>query len=279
MKGPRPPEQKERLAHTKAHNALQRWRDQGGNPLTVRESRAAINWTLHQKGIPAKACSQCFAIKALTSYAGFASAADGLRSYCRSCSAATHAANMTKPEYAEKNRMSALAYYHNNAPARREYSVTYGRQKRQKNAARNAAKTQDPNVLKRCIGACGRTLPETHFRLDRGQNDGLRTRCRDCADSNQRARRTCIRLYGSPTGQTCYLCMTAITDRTQAHADHLHPTSAGGNEDPANLWWTHEFCNIHRGARPLTPDERNRAHSLQKTAANNLSAIKNGSAS
>ncbi|MEU1327176.1 hypothetical protein [Streptomyces microflavus] len=268
MKGPTTPEQKDRIARSKARAALQRWRESGGNPLNTRESRSAINWTLREKGIPAKACSQCFTVKSLASYPSFASSADGLRSYCRDCKAANHATrSATDPVYIQKRRQAAVAYYHANATARREYSIRYSKRKRQANLIKNAAKIQDPNILKRCIGACGRTLPETHFRLDRGKDDGLRARCRDCADSSLRARRACTQEYGGPTGQTCYLCMSTIGSHAQAHADHLHPTSAGGSDEASNIWWTHEFCNIARGARPLTPDEWDQVRSLQQRAS------------
>ncbi|MEU5490297.1 HNH endonuclease signature motif containing protein [Streptomyces sp. NPDC020196] len=269
MKGPATPEQKERIARSKAKGALDRWRERGGNPLEKRESRHAINWTLSEKGIPAKACSRCLTIKAIAAFNRLTSSADGLRSFCRNCEAATHARRTVEdPEYVRRNRENSVAYYHANAPARREYSSKYWRRKRQENAIKNADKVQDPNILKRCAGACGRTRPETAFRLDRGQNDGLRMKCRDCADSSQRARRACIRAYGDPIGQACYLCMAPITIRAQAQAEHLTPTSAGGQDDASNLWWAHEFCNISRGNRPLTPEEWTRVRALQQQAAN-----------
>lgn len=269
MKGPTTAEQKERIARSKTKKALDRWRERGGSPLENREIRTAINWTLRDRGIPAKACSQCFTIKALNAYSQQASASDGLVSYCRSCKAGTHATRMaTDPVYVEKHRAAGVAHYLANAPKRREYSAAYRRQKRQANAIKNAGKVQDPNVFKRCAGACGTTRPETAFRLDRGQNDGLRMKCRDCADSSQKARRACTRTYGDPIGQACYLCMTPIAIRTQAQADHLQPTSVGGPDDASNLWWTHEFCNIGRGSRPLTPEEWTRARTLQQQATN-----------
>jgi hypothetical protein len=269
MKGPATLEQKERIARSKAKKALDRWRERGGNPLNNRETRTAINWTLREKGIQAKACSQCFTIKALTAYSQQSSSADGLVSYCRQCKADTHATRMANdPVYVEKHRAAGVAHYHANAPKRREYSIKYLRKKRQANLIKNATKVQDPNILKQCKGACRRTLPETAFRLDRGKDDGLRTRCRDCADTNQRARRACTRAYGEPSGRTCYLCMKVIATRAQAQADHLHPTRAGGQDDASNLWWAHEFCNMSRGPRPLTPDEWTRARSLQRQATN-----------
>ncbi|MCX4792557.1 HNH endonuclease [Streptomyces sp. NBC_01221] len=274
MKGPCTEEGKQRIARTKTQAALQRWREQGGHPLKNRESRTAINWTLRDKSIPAKACSRCFTIKALTAYNHFASSADGLTSYCRECKAFAHAnRSATDPKYVRKNREAAVSYYHANAPARREYSSGYRRRLRKANLAKNADRVQGPNALKTCAGQCGRTLPETSFRLDRGQNDGLRTKCRDCADSSRAARRACVEAYGNPIGQPCYLCMNVFASRAKVQADHLHPVSAGGPDEASNLWWAHEFCNIRRGARPLTPEEWDRARSLQRQAATTTASI------
>lgn len=274
MTGPHTEEEKQRIAHNKTQAALQRWRDQGGNPLQNRESRTAINWTLRSKGIPAKACSKCFTIKALTAYHRFASSADGLRSYCRECHSLTHAnRSATDPAYLKKHRESAVAYYHANAPARREYSRKHQRRVHMANLEKNANRVQDPNALKRCAGQCGRTLPETSFRLDRGKSDGLRMKCRDCADSSREARRACAEAYGSPVGLQCYLCMKVFRNQTKVQADHLRPVSAGGPDEASNLWWTHKFCNTARGRRPLTSEEWGRVRSLQRQATNTARSI------
>ncbi|MFE7111709.1 HNH endonuclease signature motif containing protein [Streptomyces sp. NPDC057575] len=268
MKGPCTEEEKQRIARTKTQAALQRWREQGGHPLKVRESRTAINWVLRDRGVSAKACSKCFAIKALTAFSGKKDASDGLCSYCRDCSAATHAKRMASdPEYVDRCRAFGRGYYHANASARRQYAGEYRRRLREANLTKNANRVQNPNVLKTCAGQCGRTLPETSFRLDRGQNDGLRLRCRDCADSSRAARSACTEIYGDPVGQPCYLCMNVFTSRAKVQADHLIPVSAGGPDEASNLWWAHDFCNIRRGARPLTPEEWGRVRSLQRQAA------------
>lgn len=270
MTGPLTDAQKHRIGRDKSRAALQHWREHGGHPLKTRESRTGINWVLRERGVPAKACSKCFAIKALTAFNAKKDASDGLCSYCRDCTAATHAKRMAgDPEYVERCRAFGRGYYHANASARREYSMEYGRRLRKANVAKNADRVQDPNVFKRCVGQCGRTLPETSFRLDRGQNDGLRIRCRDCADSSRAARRACAEAYGDPVGRPCYLCMNVFASRAKVQADHLVPVSAGGPDEATNLWWTHEFCNIRRGARPLTPEEWDRVRSLQRQAAAN----------
>lgn len=268
MTGPLTDAQKQRIGRDKSQAALQPWREHGGHPLKTRESRTAINWVLRDRGVDAKACSKCFAIKALAAFNAKKDASDGLCSYCRDCNAATHAKRMAgDPEYVERCRTFGRGYYHANASARREYSIEYRRRMRKANLAKNADRVQDPNVLKTCAGQCGRTLPETSFRLDRGMNDGLRLKCRDCADSSRAARSACTAAYGDPIGQACYLCMNAITNRAIAQADHLHPTSAGGSDEASNVWWVHAFCNVSRGARPLTPEEWDRVRSLQRQAA------------
>ncbi|MEU6016915.1 HNH endonuclease signature motif containing protein [Streptomyces sp. NPDC047515] len=257
------------MAVAKMRASLQRWREQGGHPLRTREGRTAVNYLFREKGIPVKGCSQCLTIKALSAFPAMRSASDGRRSYCRDCASAEHANRKANdPEYAERCRKAALAYYYANAPARRKYSSEHRLRTRQANVAKNANRVQNPDVLKRCLGQCGRTLPETSFRLDRGQNDGLRVKCRNCADTSKRARRACAKAYGNPVGQQCYLCMAVFTAPGNVQADHLIPVSAGGPDEASNLWWAHEFCNLRRGARTLTPEEWNRVRSLQRQAVN-----------
>ncbi|WP_330479913.1 HNH endonuclease (plasmid) [Streptomyces platensis] len=240
-------------------------KSRGGHPFAVREIRTAMNYTLRAKGVPVKICSRCLIAKALTAYNRYRSASDGLNSYCRSCHAAGHAAKVaTDPEFQAKMRANGIAYYHANSEARRRYAATYRASLRKANLLKNANRVQDPSVMRQCVGRCGLVRPETDFRLDRGEPDGLRVRCRDCA--GRAARIVCAETYGAPAGKLCYLCDSVIAAASDAHVDHLLPTSRGGPDAASNLWWAHSTCNIRRGARPLTPQEWDSAHSLQRQA-------------
>lgn len=248
------------------------------HPLSNREVRTILNHALHARGIPAKACSRCFVIKGFSAFTAFSSSSDGRRSFCRQCAALRHQQLMQDEAFAEARRLEALAYYHANAPARRELASRVRKRRRRENIVKHANRVQDPNVLKRCAGKCQRTLPETEFRLDRGQPDGLRLKCRDCA--NRIARRDCEAAYGMPEGQTCYLCSDVISEHAQGHTDHLVPSSQGGSDAVENLWWAHEFCNVKRGNRALTDEEWQRVRGLQLAARSRRNgSISKGSSS
>ncbi|MGY5127357.1 HNH endonuclease [Streptomyces nigrescens] len=236
----------------------------GDHPLAAKWLRMRFNAAMRAKGIPAKACSRCRVIKDLEAFSAYRSASDGLSSYCRICKAAAHAEKMaTDPNYVARRRAAAIAYNVANTAARRAYRVQRDIVVRAANRAKHADRVQDPAVLKICVGRCQRLLPETAFRLDRGNSDGLRERCRDCAA--RVARRLCEDAYGEPKGQTCYLCGEAIASSTDAHADHLIPQSQGGEDTASNLRWTHGACNVRRGASPITPEQWQRMRLLDSS--------------
>lgn len=231
------------------------------HPLANRERRTAMNRLLRARGIPAKVCSQCLTLKASSAFHRYASAADGLRSYCRTCRAAEHAERQaTDPQYRDHRSAVSLAYNAENRDERRAYAKRRNTRIYAANSSKNAARVRDPSVMKRCAGRCGRTLPETEFRLDRRNADGLRIKCRNCADGSRRARRACLDTYGDAPGQACYLCGELIV--AEAHADHLVPQSRGGPDTPDNVRWTHNLCNQERGTKPLTPEQLLRARAL-----------------
>lgn len=234
------------------------------HPYGDRTARTALNRRLQGRGVPAKACSRCLVIQSCTAFEAFRSASDGLRSYCRSCKGAEHAKKQAADaDYRRRANDRTRAYYAENAEQRKAYSKLHKKTRRAANQAKHADRVQDPNATKRCTGRCGELLPETSFRLDRGQPDGLRTRCRDCATGA--ARLICWQTHGAPEGQVCYLCMALIESASDAQADHLLPQSTGGPDEPGNLRWTHAECNASRSARPLTPDEWRRIDFLNAT--------------
>lgn len=230
------------------------------HPLDTREKRTAINYALHGKGIPAKACSLCWVIKSTAEFNKKSSASDGLAAECRACRNADRARRMaTDSEYRERHRTSVRE------SARRQYAIRKDeiralvKQRRQEYLKQNANRVRDPNVLKRCGGQCGQLLPETEFRLNRGAKGGLRERCRHCeADAGKRARRACLEAYGHPVGWICYLCALPIAAESEAWVDHVIPQSKGGPNTVENLRWTHDLCNMRRGDKPLTAEQLHR---------------------
>jgi hypothetical protein len=230
------------------------------HPLNTREKRTAVNYALRGKGIPAKACSVCWVIKSTAEFNRKSSASDGLTPDCRSCHAATHAQRQAvDPEYREKRRVASLAYNATHVETRRAYQKQHKAKIHAEYKTRNAHRVQDPNVLKRCAGQCQRLLPETSFRLDRRNPDGLRIKCRDCADASRRSRRACLLAYGEPVGHDCYLCGDLIDDSEDVQVDHLVPQSSGGRDSAENVRWTHGRCNRHRFNKPLTAEQLRRA--------------------
>lgn len=234
------------------------------HPLANREIRTALNYAFKAKGVPVKVCSRCLVVRSVESFGVYSSSSDGRKSYCRDCQGAWHAARQaTDPAYRAERAARAAAWTAENHEAKMAYQEAYKSVVRAENVAQNADRVQDPNVLKRCAGQCGQVLPETEFRLDRGQKDGLRRRCRHCADATVRARRACEEAFGDPAGQPCYLCGELISVASEAWVDHAIPQSQGGPDTADNVRWTHGSCNARRHTKPLTPDQLYR---LQATA-------------
>jgi 5-methylcytosine-specific restriction endonuclease McrA len=234
-----------------------------GHPLDTREKRTAVNYALRGKGIPAKACSQCWVIKSTSEFNKKASASDGLDPHCRSCHSARHANLMKNEAYKERHRAYALKSARKLRPLKRELISQQIKRRRAGYVAKNANRVKDPNVLRRCAGQCGQLLPETEFRLNRGTKDGLRARCGQCSDACRRARRICLQVYGDPVGHVCYLCGDLIAVRSGAWVDHVIPQSKGGPDTAENVRWTHDLCNLRRQDYPLTAQQRER---LEATA-------------
>jgi hypothetical protein len=232
------------------------------HPLANREVRTKINHRLRDKGIPVKVCSQCLKVKAHAAFGKYKSSLDGLKSYCLACKAAMHAKRQaTDPVFRAKASARTKAWNAANQERRRAWRLEYQTSKRTANRAKNADKVQDPNVMKRCAGQCGRVLPETEFRLNRGNKDGLRHQCRACCDALARARRACLEAYGDPIGQVCYLCGEAIFSEPQV--DHVIPQSRGGWDTADNVRWTHADCNSRRQTKPLTAEQVKRLATIR----------------
>jgi DNA-directed RNA polymerase subunit M/transcription elongation factor TFIIS len=230
------------------------------HPLNTREKRTPLNYALRAKGIPAKACSMCWVIKATSQFNKKSTASDGLDPHCRTCNSAMHATRKaTDADYSRRHRESAMKSARKRYPGRRDVISQQGKKRRAEFVIKNASRVKDPNVLRRCGGQCGQMLPETEFRLNRGDKSGLRARCNHCSDAWKRARQACLKAYGDPGGQCCYLCGTSIAEKSEAWVDHVIPQSQGGPDTAENVRWTHGACNLARGTKPLTPEQFQRA--------------------
>ncbi|WP_052479931.1 HNH endonuclease [Streptomyces sp. NBRC 110035] len=169
------------------------------------------------------------------------------------------------PGYREMMRKSSRESHRKFYPERRAVIQQRVKRRRLQYLAENANRVQDPKVLKRCAGQCGQMLPETEFRLNRGVAGGLRARCNHCSDACKRARRTCFEAFGDPVGQACYLCGHEIEALPDAWVDHVIPQSQSGPDTADNVRWTHELCNLSRGAKPLTPEQFQRFQRIVPT--------------
>ncbi|MFJ3286744.1 hypothetical protein ACIPMW_15875 [Streptomyces sp. NPDC086669] len=244
-------------------------------PLADKGARLARNRRFRSLGIPYKACSRCFAVKALSAFNRHPRTADGRQSLCRTCTQAVIAARRTDPGYRAREREYAREYHAANTDKRREYAREYTAQGKsaaslRKRRVRLADRTPEqiaadrarlrPNGLKTCR-KCREALPFAAFAENRTTGDGLHTDCRSCDTSAHR--RACLAAHGAPESTACYLC--GERNHADAHADHLIPVSLGEplsvpSDHPANLRWTHALCNISRGNSLTTADQYRRLH-------------------
>jgi hypothetical protein len=204
--------------------------------LADKKARLRFNRRMRAKGVPARACGSCFAVKGL---AAFYRKGDGYMSACKVCDSGYNAEYYADPEV-------------------RARKAAYNAARFARNIERNRGRVQVSSKTKRCGGKCGRTLPETAFSLDLCRVDGLRSRCRDC--DNGAYRFVCRATHGDPVGQACYLCGEVITSEAGSHADHLIPQSLGGGDHGYNVRWTHARCNISRGNALTTIEQYWRLH-------------------
>jgi hypothetical protein len=217
------------------------------NMLADKKTRLRYNRRMREKGVPAKACGKCFAIKGLEA---FHRNGDGYMSACKVCD------NERTAERYANNREAVLAQKAD--PDSRARKATYDAERNARNTERNRGRVQDSSKTKRCGGKCGRMLPETSFSLGLCRADGLRSKCRDC--DHGAYRNSCRSTHGDPVGLICYLCGETITSENDAHADHLIPQSLGGGDHGYNLRWTHAACNISRGNALTTIEQYWRLH-------------------
>ncbi|WP_301130115.1 HNH endonuclease [Streptomyces cacaoi] len=202
------------------------------SPLADKKTRIAYNKELRAKGVPAKACGSCFAVKAFTQFNKCASKPDGRMSKCRDCHRAAMAkwnrenADRKRQWYeanAESQRAYFRRYYAENADAKREYA-------RQWHAA-NPEKARAQAQRKRARKAAACVEDFTPAELFAAWEDAA--------------------IYD------CYLCGLPFNEDDEVHLEHVVPISGGGTHEVANLLPAHARCNsMKHAADPLEAWQR-----------------------
>jgi hypothetical protein len=207
---------------------------QATHPLATRAARRRFNKAMRDKGIPAKACARCLAVKGLTAFQMDRSKPDGRGAYCTAC-----------------DRARCAEYNAVNAEARRECARKHGREYRAANRAR-PLDLGDGHLPKRCApvtsGGCGRELIRGDFNRDRNRSDQRTQLCRDCVARRDANRKLIKRLrlleYWDEIGvYNCYLCQREFAEDDVIHVEHVMPRALGGTDDRENLLPAHAECN------------------------------------
>ncbi|MGA5434803.1 HNH endonuclease [Streptomyces cellulosae] len=201
---------------------------QATNPLATLSARRRFNKAMRAKRVPAKVCSRCLAVKALSAFRMDRSKPDGRGSYCTACDRATRAEYLR--EYRAANRSRPLDI-------------------------------GDGHLPKRCApitsGGCGRLLIRGDFSRKRSSPDQRDQLCRDCMARKDADRRLIKRLrlveYWDEIGAyTCHLCQRDFAEDDEIHIEHIMPKALGGSDDRENLLPAHAECNMRKSdADPL----------------------------
>jgi len=224
------------------------------HPLATLSARARFNKAMRDKGVPAKVCSRCLAVKALSAFPKNRSKPDGRQSYCKECDRAACA------EYRAVNAEARRAYLREyraaNADTLREYKRAYYAANRSR-----PLDIGDGHLQKRCApstsGGCGRLLIRGDFPRKRSNADQRAPLCRECVARRNADRYLIKKLrlaeYWDEIGAyTCYLCQQEFTENDVIHVEHIMPRALGGSDDRENLLPAHAACNLRKhDADPL----------------------------
>jgi len=198
------------------------------HPLASRSARARFNKAMRDKGVPAKVCSRCLAVKAFSAFSMDRSKPDGRGSYCTACNRATSAEH--NREYRAANRARPLDI-------------------------------GDGHLRKRCLpvtsGGCGRLLIRGDFGRLRRSHDQRQQLCRDCmarrgADRYLIKKLRLVEYWDEIGAYNCYLCQREFAEDDVIHVEHVMPRALGGSDDRENLLPAHAECNLRKSdADPL----------------------------
>ncbi|WP_157839971.1 HNH endonuclease [Streptomyces megasporus] len=196
------------------------------HPLADRKARGRYNRALRSRGVPAKSCSHCYAVKALSQFNKNSGKPDGRESRCRECHRAANAqwyaenterqrayAAWYHKEYAEKRRAYVARWYAEHTEERRAYMVRY----RAENPDKERAKER-----------------RRRARLHGADNDGW-------TDSDIARRAEECDAYG------CFWCGSDPGE--DWHRDHIVPLSRGGSNRLENIAISCQPCNSSKWAK------------------------------
>lgn len=230
-----------------------------------------------------KWCNGCRTAKPLEDFAQDAARRDGKTSWCRACGVAHGRKSQArwKARWTEVDPFSARTSDHKRCPRCsrdlpvldfsltrtttdglspwcRECSTEEGKARRERYRTRWTQEDPYLNTSAKRCGYCRQHRPREDFSTMPTAADGLRNRCRSCANALQAARQA--RKFGQwvehvdrsvlweRDGGVCYLC-GLLADPARWDVEHVHPISAGGEHSYANTAVSHPSCNYSKGAR------------------------------
>ncbi len=172
-----------------------------------------------------KRCSKCGKTKSLASFSKDRQSKDGLRSYCRLCSATYYA-----------------DWYSKHAEAQRAYTANYRKTHRNWKRVANAKWAKaNPEKMRIAITRWRRAHP------DKEQDRHVRRLARKKGAAVEAVSRQVV--Y-ERDGGLCHICGQKARPKNW-HLDHIVPLSKGGEHSYQNVAVSHPGCNLHKGSKRL----------------------------
>ncbi|MFE0383325.1 HNH endonuclease [Streptomyces bungoensis] len=185
--------------------------------LSDRTTRQRYNRALRSKGVPAKSCSRCLAVKSLTQFNTCSKSADGRKSQCRTCDRALTAAWTVANS--ERKRARAAAWHAANREREAKRKAEYYAANREREAKRYAEWL--------------RANPEKN----RAKSQRRRARKADAYHDGHSA--ADLLAYFEEIG--CYACV--YCGGPAESIDHIMPLNRGGAHALRNLVYACGTCN------------------------------------
>ena len=190
-----------------------------------------------------KTCTQCGRTKAIADFARARQAPNGVRSFCKECSAAKMRAwKMANPE---KVREASRRYAAKSVEQRAEqWKRRYARDRERILEYQRSYRAENPERIATAMRSWAQRNPEKVTEYQR------RRRARKGGLAVER-----VDLEALWTGH-CALCGeqmssdTPYPDPMSKSLDHIVPLSRGGAHVRENLQWAHLVCNQRKGDRP-----------------------------
>jgi len=225
------------------------------HPLADKVARMRFNRALKAKGVPAKACSKCFTVKALSQFSS--DGRGGLRPDCKPCCVARQADYEARNP--EKVRAKHRRYRAKNREELRQAQAQRHDTYRAKWTAPDGSLIEgDLSAPKRCTtianGGCERLLTRGDFYGKRDTADGREPRCKECKARRDAERKAADRLkildaLLAEGHDRCHICQGPFAEGDAWEVEHIWPRSDDGDpDDLANLALAHASCNASKHA-------------------------------